>query len=571
MPTATYLAWPETAEYEGLRTLFTPRFPVLCLPMQQGGSAWGVLYFELTSDTLLEHQAEYVLPLIESICLAQSMRLAAQAETRRQRVFDVLLQQLSQRLVTVENTQQVQLIGTELIGPTLGATITFGSETRSSPVACASRLSLPLHLGGEHLGNLEITRGERQFRPDEQTFAQQCAVLLASAMQRIRQVQAANELQTALQNAYAAASEAARLRTLGLLAAGIAHDFNNLLTAMMGRVQLLELDASPEQLPDLQLIQRAAETGAASVRRIQSFARPQTPSYEPLDLALVAADALDFAHAVAVPRFRSNYEQIRMVNHLSALPPALGDDALLRDVFLNLILNSADAMPHGGTLTLESGSDGAYVWVAVSDTGVGIPLEHQERVFEPFVSTKSSRGYGLGLAMVRQTVHAHNGLIRMESTPQVGTTMTVLLPRAPASLAVTDPTTHLMPAPRRVLLAATNALVRSTLVRLLQADQHSVTAVATADEARTLIAYTSFDIVIASESLPDEPGGQLLQELRASGVAVSTALITDGPLHTRGHEAIDTFVATPVTLTALRQALNVPPPTNLPATRACGA
>ena len=114
------------------------------------------------------------------------------------------------------------------------------------------------------------------------------------------------------------------------------------------------------------------------------------------------------------------------------LPPVVADRDRIKQVLLNLVLNALQAMPGGGTLTLEAGLSGGGVTLAVMDTGSGIPSEVLPRLFEPYVTTKV-KGLGLGLAIARRIVEAHGGRIEAENRPEGGSRFRVTLPLAPAA------------------------------------------------------------------------------------------------------------------------------------------
>lgn len=235
--------------------------------------------------------------------------------------------------------------------------------------------------------------------------------------------------------------QAQKMEAVGRLAGGIAHDFNNLLTAILGYGQFL-LDNHPPGDPlhdDIAEVMRAGERAAALTRQLLAFSRRQVLEPRILDLNETMATVAKLLERVIG-------EDIEL-----AVIPAPGlwrvsaDPGQIERIILNLAVNARDAMPEGGTLTIETANvvfspeavrhrapmrPGAYVRLAVSDTGVGMPPEVREHIFEPFFTTKSvGRGTGLGLATVYGIVKQSNGFIWCESTPGRGTTFEILLPR----------------------------------------------------------------------------------------------------------------------------------------------
>ncbi|MCW5770232.1 MAG: CHASE3 domain-containing protein [Rhodospirillaceae bacterium] len=239
--------------------------------------------------------------------------------------------------------------------------------------------------------------------------------------------------------------QAQRMEAVGQLTGGIAHDFNNILSVVVGNLDLLA-DRLPERgkerdLADASL--KGALRGAELVQRLLAFARRQPLAPRPIDLneRLPGLTAL-------LQRVLGEAIQVK-TSPGSGLWPAVADPAMMEDALLNLAINARDAMPAGGTLTIETGNatlDGAYaaanpevapgdyVMIAVSDTGCGMPPEVIERAFEPFFTTKDvGKGSGLGLSMVYGFVKQSAGHVKIYSEVGHGTSIKLYLPRAAAA------------------------------------------------------------------------------------------------------------------------------------------
>ena len=247
--------------------------------------------------------------------------------------------------------------------------------------------------------------------------------------------------------------QAQKLEAIGRLAGGIAHDFNNLLTAMMGHTHLARQSATPAANGHLDQVQAAADRAATLTRQLLAFSRQQVLEPRLLDLnsVIVGVDGL---------LRRLIGEDVDL---LTAPTEDLGvvkaDPGQIEQVIMNLAVNARDAMPRGGALTIETGNvefdadfartrvglqPGAYVMLAVSDTGVGMTAEVKARMFEPFFTTKEmGKGTGLGLSMVHGIVSQSGGHIEVYSEPGHGTTVKVYLPRvAGAALALPEKDEH---------------------------------------------------------------------------------------------------------------------------------
>ena len=233
-----------------------------------------------------------------------------------------------------------------------------------------------------------------------------------------------------------------RLDAVGQLTGGVAHDFNNLLTVVLGNAELLvDLNRDhPQQRQLAEMIGSAALRGAELTQRLLAFARKQA-----LDPKVVDLNQLLVNMHPMLRRSLGEHIDIACVPR-QGLWTAVVDQGQLENALLNLCLNARDAMPQGGSLTLETANvtldaayaaqnvdvaPGAYVVLAVSDTGQGIAPQHLLRVFEPFFTTKPpGKGTGLGLAMVYGFIKQSGGHTTVYSEPGQGTTVKLYLPRA---------------------------------------------------------------------------------------------------------------------------------------------
>jgi PAS domain S-box-containing protein len=229
-----------------------------------------------------------------------------------------------------------------------------------------------------------------------------------------------------------------RLQSLGLVAAGIAHDLGNLLAPFALALPLLrEQTVSPDGEELLRLLEASASRSARLVDQIVAFAKGGGEVAE-LRLAQIVGEAIGLVR-VSLHRGIRLREAVR-----NDLPPVRGNATQLYQVFFNLCINARDAMPAGGVLQVDADTSdvpaemivgetqarpGRFVWVEVSDTGIGIPPEVLPRIWEPFYTTKGEKGgSGLGLMTARGIVRQHGGFIVVRSTPGEGTAFRVYLP-----------------------------------------------------------------------------------------------------------------------------------------------
>jgi PAS domain S-box-containing protein len=273
-----------------------------------------------------------------------------------------------------------------------------------------------------------------------------------------------------------------KMEAIGRLAGGIAHDFNNLLTAIMGYSELFayELDPKDPRQRFVQEIHKTAQRAASLTRQLLAFSRKQVLQPRVLDLNAALASIEKMLRRVIG-------EDIDLVTRLS---PDLGsvkvDPGQIEQVIMNLSVNARDAMPRGGKLTIETANvdldddyarrhvgvtPGAYVMLAVSDTGSGMDPETQSRIFEPFFTTKShGAGTGLGLSTVYGIVKQSGGHIWLYSEPGRGTTFKIYFPRVEEE-AETEQPTPVIPQPtggsETILLVEDEEVVRDVAHRIL--------------------------------------------------------------------------------------------------------
>ena len=232
---------------------------------------------------------------------------------------------------------------------------------------------------------------------------------------------------------------AQRLESLGILAGGIAHDLNNVLTPIMMAVQLLQLKISDAQSKSwLTLLETNVRRGADLVKQVLSFARGMPGERTIIQISHLINELKQFA-SETFPKSIKIYTDVKY-----SLEPIVGDATQLHQVLLNLCVNARDAMPDGGTLTIDAENIyldehytrmnidahvGNYIVITVSDTGIGIPNDIIEKIFYPFFTTKEvGKGTGLGLSTVMGIVKSHGGFVKVKSEVGKGTQFKLYLP-----------------------------------------------------------------------------------------------------------------------------------------------
>lgn len=325
------------------------------------------------------------------------------------------------------------------------------------------------------------------------------------------------------------AARADKLRALGQLASGVAHDFNNSLAAILGRAQLLRRQTQDEALVrNVEIIQTAAEDAAATVRRIQTFAR-KSPAreFEMLDVSSLLNDAIEITRTrwQNEARLRGLEYQVTLVAESGQ--HALGSASELREVFVNLIVNAVDAMPNGGQLSIDCVREGDRLQLQFADTGTGMPEDVRQKIFDPFFTTKGAQGTGLGLSVSYSIIERHDGLIKVVSELGGGTVFTIDLPAATVQAEASEaPVPEVAVPSLSILVIDDEPAVRETLADMLVVMGHRVLLADSGQNALQALAVTNCDLVFTDLAMPEMDGWETSREIRKRWPEMSVVLVT---------------------------------------------
>jgi two-component system, cell cycle sensor histidine kinase and response regulator CckA len=369
-----------------------------------------------------------------------------------------------------------------------------------------------------------------------------------------------------------------KLESLGRLAGGIAHDFNNMLFAIHGYAELLAQDLASEDperldperlLPSVDAISEAAERATILTAQLLAFSRQQ----------IVTPKVLDINAAVNTVEPMLNQLTGENMRLAMKLDPGVGniraDAGQIGQIIVNLVVNARDAMPDGGTVTIETGNvafeesyrgehfemkPGPFVLLAVSDTGMGMDRETRDHIFEPFYTTKDvGKGTGLGLATTYGIVHQAGGHIWVYSEPGHGSTFKLYFPRVNA--AVDEP--RLGPVPTtvgvgRVLVVEDEPAVRDMTTQLLERAGFDVLAVADGIEALSIARLAQpIEVLVTDVVMPNLSGIELAEQMMDHYPLMGVVLLSGYTAETLDIERVTargaTFVPKPVTSSQLLQ------------------
>jgi len=325
------------------------------------------------------------------------------------------------------------------------------------------------------------------------------------------------------------AARADKLRALGQLASGVAHDFNNSLAAILGRAQLLRRQTQDDALVrNLEVIQTAAEDAAATVRRIQTFARKSpAKEFEIVDVAGLLNDAIEITRTRWQNEARLRGLDYEVTLQAESGQHTFGSASELREVFVNLIVNAVDAMPTGGKLSISIKRDADRLRLQFADTGTGMPEDVRQKIFDPFFSTKGAQGTGLGLSVSYSIIERHEGSISVASEPGNGTVFTIDLPAAEvrSESAEALPDGVEMPS-LSILVVDDEPSVRETLAEMLEVMGHSVLLAESGQNALQTLAGNDCDLVFTDLAMPEMDGWETTREIRKRWPEMSVVLVT---------------------------------------------
>jgi PAS domain S-box-containing protein len=376
--------------------------------------------------------------------------------------------------------------------------------------------------------------------------------------------------------------QAQKMDAIGQLTGGIAHDFNNILTVITGMIEILgdAVGDRPHLATIAAMIDEAATRGADLTRQLLAFARKQPLQPRDTDINTLIVDTARLLRPTL-----GEHVEIESILDDEAWR-AMIDATQLSTALLNLAVNARDAMPNGGKLMLRTANvsldaadvsarpgpkPGAYVMIAVSDTGGGIPKDLIDKVFEPFFTTKEvGRGTGLGLSMVYGFVRQSGGYIKIDSEVGRGTTVKLHLPRStePPAAAVLAPPPALPGGHETILVVEDDTLVRDYVVAQLQSLGYAALAAGDAAAALALADHgAEFDLLFTDVIMPGGMNGRQLGEEMVRRRPLLPVLYTSGYAESAvvRHGRLDPDIALlskpyrkADLARALRQALDVP-------------
>jgi signal transduction histidine kinase/ActR/RegA family two-component response regulator len=397
----------------------------------------------------------------------------------------------------------------------------LNAETLASAADAAVRARQRQYATRQYLDEISSTRSEMELLNSQ---------LEARILERTRELASANDrLMKEIaerEKAQAALTQVQKMEAIGRLTGGIAHDFNNLLHVVNMNLELVSMYAKEEKVkPVVERAKSAARRGAKLTGQLLSFARSQSLSPRLTCVNKLLLGMKDLLEISAGPGVQIEYELGEKV------AAVVIDSSQLEMAVLNLAVNSRDAMPHGGMLTVSTANHqrdapegelkvGGYVVVKVVDTGEGIPAHLLNKVFDPFFTTKPvGSGTGLGLSQVYGFVRQSGGLAFIKSESGRGTAVELHFPVAPADaeerwepLPVDPPVRPVNP--HKILVVEDDADVRRVIVECLSLIGYCVTEAPNGADGLAAISVAKPDLLMVDYAMPDMTGAEVISRAR---------------------------------------------------------
>ncbi len=377
-----------------------------------------------------------------------------------------------------------------------------------------------------------------------------------------------------------------KMESVGTLTGGIAHDFNNIVAIILGHISLLNdsagLDDKAKQR--VRIIENSARKAGQIVSKLMSFSRTASFEILPVNLNNIIKDTVELCETMA----RSRKVAIKMETG-DNIPHIHADSNQMEQVLMNLFVNAMDAMPDGGTIIVGTEfveiernnhvhpllSSGKYILIKVTDTGIGIPEEIKDKIFNPFFTTKGpGKGTGLGLAMVYGIVKEHKGVLNVKSKTGKGTTFEIYLPPSDAAIhEVAKTSDHLLTANARILVVDDEKDMLNFMKEIIEGAGYKLLAADNPYYALEIFGEVAdnIDLVITDIVMPLMDGRKLIKHFKTFKPAIKAIAISGYDAARNREDAdIDAFISKPFEkdslLSAIRKVLGAELP-NPPLTK----
>ncbi len=388
-----------------------------------------------------------------------------------------------------------------------------------------SALCVPLRVNGLVKGVLNVNLINRQRKFNENDL-QLLSIFAESAGMAIEKASLHQELKERMNQLI----QTEKFKAVGKLISALMHDFNNFLSIIIGRAQLLSVQTTdPNLCKHTEAIIKVSTQAADIIQRLNQFGMPiPEKEFRNIYLNQVVKEAIELTRPKWNEWAKLRGVKIRIVQELSQLPPVFGNPADLREVIINMILNSIDALPKGGIISFHTWQEEQSIYLSLKDNGIGMNEEVGKKLFDPFFSSKPEKGNGLGLTVAHSIILQHNGKITVESKEGKGTTFVIRVPVSKVKEKEERTAKIELPVEKvNVLLIEDNEDLQGVLADMISAEGYEIKVANSGTEGISLLKVEKYDVIISDLGISGMTGWDFASEAKEINPKIPVILVNE--------------------------------------------
>jgi len=386
-----------------------------------------------------------------------------------------------------------------------------------------SAMCTPLRVNGLVKGvlNVNLINRSRKFNEND---LQLLSIFAESAGLAIEKASLHQELKERMNQLI----QTEKFKAVGKLISALMHDFNNFLSIIIGRAQLLSVQTRDTNLSKhIEAIIKVSTQAADIIQRMNQFGMPMPEKeFKNLDLNQVVKEAIELTRSKWNEWAKLRGIKIDVEKSLAPLSPVFGNPAELREVLINMVLNSIDALPKGGKISFRTWQEEENIFLSVKDNGLGMNEEVKKKIFEPFFSTKPEKGNGLGMTVAYSIILQHNGKIAVESVEGKGTTFVIKLPFSKVKDKEDTSKIELPAGKVRVLLIEDDEDLQGVLLEMLSEEGYEVKVGCSGTEGISFLKIEKYDVIITDLGISGMTGWDFAGEAKEISPKTPVILVT---------------------------------------------
>lgn len=386
-----------------------------------------------------------------------------------------------------------------------------------------SALCTPIRVNGLVKGvlNVNLINRQRKFNENDlhllSIFAESAGIAIEKASLHQELKERMNQL-----------IQSEKFKAVGKLISALMHDFNNFLSIIIGRAQLISVQTrDPNLSKHIEAIIKVSTQAADIIQRLNESGLPiPEKEFKNLDLNRLVKEAIELTRSKWNEWAKLRGIKIKIERDLSSLSPIFGNPADLREVIINTILNSIDALHKGGVITFRTWQEEKNIFLSVKDNGLGMNEEAKSKIFDPFFSTKQERGNGLGMTVAQSIILQHNGKITVESEEAKGTTIVIKLPVSKTREMDQTSKFELPTGKVKVLLIEDDPDLQGVLVEMLSRIGCEVKVSGSGTEGISFLKVENFNLIITDLGISGMTGWDFAAQAKEINSRIPVILVS---------------------------------------------